>query len=226
MRQWFGSTYVPSASRMPKRSASPSVARPRRRFSDTTTCDERGEVLLVALRREAAEVRVAVPVDELDVHARVPQKDVEVAARRAEARVDGHAEVRLPKHRGVDEAREPLEVRAARVDRVRRRRRRRRRVRLRRLRDLGLDARRDVGQRGRAVGRRELDAVVLGRIVRGREVDAARGAEAPDREGDDRRRHVAVRAQGADAFADENAGGLVHEPLVQETRVRREDEAR
>src|SRR5450759_1194925 len=99
-----------------------------------------------------------------------------------------------------------------------------RRIRIRRLRDLGLDAGRDVGKRGRAVGRGELDAVVFGGIVRGREVDATRGAEAPDREGDDGRRHVAVRAEGAHAFADEDAGRLVDEPLVQETCVGREDD--
>src|SRR5512143_3754099 len=36
---------------------------------------ERAEVLLVALRREASEVRVAMTVDELDAYARVPEKD-------------------------------------------------------------------------------------------------------------------------------------------------------
>ena len=75
------------------------------------------------------------------------------------------------------------------------------------------------GQRGRAVGRGELDAVVLRRIVRGGEIDGAGGLLLPhcvgDRRGGRRFRNDARR----DAVGGEDAGSLGDEDLAQEAGI-------
>ena len=60
------------------------------------------EVFLIALGREAAEVRVAIVVDDLDLDARLEEEVVEVIARGAVERIDGDAQAALADRVDVD----------------------------------------------------------------------------------------------------------------------------
>ena len=213
---------------MPKRSASPSVARPRSNFSFFDDLAQLAEVLLVALGREAAEVRVAIVVDDLDLDAGLEQEVVEVVARGAVQRVDGDAQAALADRVDVDLLAQLVEVAVLRIDlldqlgllvdveplvlllhRV----------------DLVLDRLRDLGQRRRAVRRRELQPVVLGRVVRRGEVDRAHGLAADGLERDARRRHVARAEKRLNAVERQDLGRLGRELLREEARVVGDDDA-
>ena len=71
----------------------------------------------------------------------------------------------------------------------------------------------------------ELDAVVLGRIVRGGEVDGAGGFEGADGIGDGRGGRGVGNDDGRDAGAGENVGGFGDEALAEEARIAADEHA-
>ncbi len=186
------------------------------------------EVLLAALRRESAEVGVAVVVDDAHLDAGLQKEIVEVVARGAVERVDGDAQSALPERFDVDLLAQLVEVTVLRVDRL---------DQLRLLVDVdllvavlkgldfALDGVRDLGERGRAVRGRELQAVVLGRVVRRREVDRPHRLAAHGLERDARCRHVARAKERLDAVEGQDPGRFGCELLGEEARVVRHDDA-
>ena len=91
--------------------------------------------------------------------------------------------------------------------------------------DGGFDLFGDFGQCGCAVVRGELDAVVLGRIVGGGEVDCAGGFEFADGVGDGGGGRGVGNDDGGDAGGGEDLGGFCDEALAEEAGVAADEHA-
>src|SRR5205085_12482474 len=74
------------------------------------------DVLLAALRREAAEIRIAKVVDDLQLDAGVEEKVVEVIARGAVERIDGDAQSAFANGFDVDLRAQLVEIAIFRID--------------------------------------------------------------------------------------------------------------
>jgi len=99
---------------MPKRSASPSVARPRSKPRRSRPCEAR-RGFFVALGGKAAEVGVAIVVDDL-TSVGFEEEVVEVVARRSVERVDGDAQPALADDVDVDLRLQLVEIAVLRID--------------------------------------------------------------------------------------------------------------
>ncbi len=218
---------VPSASTMPKRSASPSVAMPIAGADLLHLLFAVAEQVVVGLGRVAAEEDVAIVVDGFDGDAGIAQEVGAVAAARAPEGIVDDLDAGLGDGLEVDKLGEAaeeggfdvggfesaggwsLDWRGAGLERG----------------DGRFDLFGHFGKRRGAVVGGELDAVVLGRIVRGGEVDGAGGLEGAHGIGDGRGGRGIGNHDGSDAGAGKDSGGDVDEGFAEEARIAADQDA-
>ncbi len=200
----LGCTYAPVSSQMPKRSASPSQARPSREPVRRISSASSRELRLAALGRPAAEERVGIGVEPRKSRSRLLQVGVEKSRRRPEPEVE-----RESGGAAADVAAGDLRLQ---IEQVRRRGIEaphgvlRRSGLLGNREDLALDLPGDLGKGRRAIGGGELDAEVPGRIVACGKVDRAGGVAPPDFEGENGRGDRPGADLGREAVADAEPG--------------------
>ena len=185
------------------------------------------EILFRRLRGPASEERVAMTVENGYRAARVPKNGIEIIPPRAVEQVHGDLELRLSDRFEVDLLSQVIKVGFAQVrvlDKalfpgLRERHHRDGRVLFKQSVCPRLNIFCRIRQRRAAPGRRELEAVVFGRIVACREIDAAAGFTPDDLIGNDGRRNIPVGEEGAYPVRSQDHNGLRCESLGQEAGV-------